>query len=82
MTEASLRFHIENNDYFGTLATILDLVSQDVRKKGHPTTAETLLRQRDRLMYLQQEYRIEKIESRERDSQPAIRFGLASFHRR
>ena len=61
MNETSLQFHIEANDYFGTLATVLDLVSQDLRKKGHPTTAETLLRQRDRLMYLQQGYRIEKI---------------------
>ncbi len=32
--EASLQFHIEENDYFGTLATVLDLVSQDLQKKG------------------------------------------------
>ena len=61
MNEASLQFHIEKNDFFGTLATVLDLVSQDLRKKGHHRNAETLLRQRDRLMYLQEEYRIEKI---------------------
>jgi hypothetical protein len=61
MNEASLQFHIEENDYFGTLATVLDLVSQDLRKKGHHRNAETLIRQRDRLMYLQQGYRIEKI---------------------
>jgi len=61
MNEASLQFHIKENDYFGTLATVLDLISQDLRKKGHPTNAETLLRQRDRLMYLQSGYRIEKI---------------------
>ena len=79
MDEGSLQFHIEENDYFGTLATVLDLVSQDLGKKGHRRNAETLLRQRDRLLYLQQEYRIEKIESRERESQPAIRSGLASF---
>jgi len=71
MDEGSLQFHIEENDYFGTLATVLDLVSQDLGKKGHRRNAETLLRQRDRLLYLQQEYRIEKIECRERDSQPA-----------
>jgi hypothetical protein len=35
MNEASLQFHIEENDYFGTLATVLDLVSQDLRNKGH-----------------------------------------------
>jgi len=61
MTEASLQFHIQENDYFGTLATVLDLVSQDLRKKGHRSNAETLVRLRDRLMYLQGEYRIEKI---------------------
>jgi hypothetical protein len=33
MNEASLQLHIEENDYFGTLATVLDLVSQDLRKK-------------------------------------------------
>jgi hypothetical protein len=61
MKKASLQFHIEANDYFGTLATVLDLVSQDLRKRGHCSNAETLLRQRDRLMQLQQGYRIEKI---------------------
>jgi len=61
MNEASLKFHIQENDYFGTLATVLDLVSQDLRKKGHRRNAETLRRQRDRLMYLQSSYRIEKI---------------------
>ena len=60
--EVSLQFHIENNDCFGTLATVLDLVSQDLRKKGHHSDAETLGRLRDRLMYLQQGYRIEKIQ--------------------
>lgn len=61
MNEASLQFHIEKNDYFGTLATVLDLVSQDLRKKGQHRNAETLLRQRDHLMQLQRECRIEKI---------------------
>jgi hypothetical protein len=61
MNQAGLQFHIEENDYFGTLATVLDLVSQDLRKKGHLRNAETLLHRRDRLMYLQSEYRIEKI---------------------
>jgi hypothetical protein len=59
--EASLQFHIEANDCFGTFATVLDLVSQDLRKKGHRSNAETLCRLRDRLMYLQQGYRIEKV---------------------
>ena len=62
MTEGSLQFHIKENDYFGTLATVLDLVSQDLLKKGHRSNAETLGRLRDRLMYLQQGYRIERIQ--------------------
>ena len=62
MNEASLQFHIEENDYFGTLATVLDLVSQDLQKKGHRTNADTLLRLRDGLMQLQQGYRIEMTE--------------------
>ena len=61
MKKASLQFHIQENDYFGTLATVLDLVSQDLRKKGHHNNAETLRRQRDWLVYLQEEYRIEKV---------------------
>ena len=61
MTEASIQFHIQENDFFGTVATILDLVSQDLRKKGDGSNAETRRRLRDRLMYFQQGYRIEKI---------------------
>ena len=64
MDEGGLQFHIEANDYFGTLATVLDLVSQGLRKKGQHRNAETLQCQRDRLMQFQREYRIEKIESR------------------
>jgi hypothetical protein len=59
--EASLQFHIEENDFFGTVATVLDLVSQDLQRKGHRSNAEALGHLRDRLMYLQQGYRIEKI---------------------
>ena len=59
MNEASLQFHIEANDYFGTLATVLDLVSQDLRKKGQRRSAETLRRLRDDLVYLQRSHRIE-----------------------
>ena len=60
MSETSLQFHIEKNDYFGTLATVLDLVRQDLRRKGHFRNAETLLRLREDLIYLQDRYRIRK----------------------
>ena len=62
MNEASLQFHIKENDCFGTLATVLDLVSQDLLRKEYRNNAETLCRLRDQLMYLQQRYRIEKIQ--------------------
>ena len=60
MNKASLRFHIENNDYFGTLATVIDLVSQDLQKNGQNRNAEILQRLRDNLVYLQRSHRIAK----------------------
>ncbi len=65
MNEArqSLQFHIEASDYFGTLATVLDLVSQDLRNNGHHSNAETLNLLRDDLMYLQNRYCIRRAES-------------------
>ena len=62
MTDASIQFHIENNDYFGTLATVIDLVSQDSQKNGQNRNAEILQRLRDNLVYLQRSHRIEKLE--------------------
>ena len=44
MNDASLQFHIEQNDCFGTLATVLDLVSQDLRGLLHPTWLNLPLR--------------------------------------
>ena len=61
MTDASIQFHIENNDYFGTLATVIDLVSQDLQKNGQNRNAEILQRLRDNLVYLQRSHRIEKL---------------------
>ena len=61
MNEASLQFHIEQNDCFGTIATVLELVSQDLRKKGQQRNAETLRRLRDSLVYLQRSHRIKRI---------------------
>ena len=56
-----LEFHIKVNDYFGTLATILDLSRQtlgdSVRERE---VAGYLERSVKDLMYLQANYRIEK----------------------
>ena len=59
MASDSLQFHIEQNDYFGTLATVLDQVAQELRKKKQTRQAITLQRLRDDLMRLQSQYRIE-----------------------
>ncbi|MCK5510351.1 hypothetical protein KAI65_02295 [Candidatus Parcubacteria bacterium] len=48
-----LKFHIENNDYFGTLATVLDLIRQSKNN-------EALKNIRDDLVYLQKNYSINK----------------------
>ena len=60
MKEASLQFHIQENDYFGTLATVLDLVRQDLDRCGYRSHAVTLSGLREELIYLQQSHHIEK----------------------
>jgi hypothetical protein len=72
----SLQFHIQQNDCFGTLATVVDLVAQSLRKQGTSREIAALGRVRDQLMYLQHGYRLEELvpycpltvhESRERE---------------
>jgi hypothetical protein len=59
MTEESIQFHIRSNDYFGTLATVLDLLRQDVSRRGYTEKDDkTLQRLRDELLILQHECRI------------------------
>ncbi|MCK5062161.1 hypothetical protein KAR28_06485 [Candidatus Parcubacteria bacterium] len=48
-----LKFHIKNNDYFGTLATVLDLVRQSKNNKA-------LKNIKDDLIHLQDNYCINK----------------------
>lgn len=62
MQQEALDFHIRQNDYFGTLATVLDLMRQDLRRLGHRGHDATLAHLRDELMYLQRSYRIENAE--------------------
>ena len=61
MNKKSLLFHLENNDYFGTLATILDLLRQDARKHGsmkaHDKTLSEIVEQ---LVFLQGNYLVAK----------------------
>jgi len=51
--EKRLKFHIKNNDYFCTLATVLDLIRQSKNDKA-------LKNIRDDLIYLQKNYSINK----------------------
>ena len=59
MPSDSLQFHIEQNDYFGTLATVLDLLAQELQKKEQTRHAAILRHLSDDLMHLQSRYRIE-----------------------
>ena len=63
MEQQDLDFHIRQNDYFGTLATVLDLMRQDLRRRDVRRHAETLACLRDELMYLQRHCRIENAEA-------------------
>lgn len=60
MSKESLEFHIKSGDYFGTLATALSLVRQNILndreiKKAYIKILENL--EKD-LVYLQKEYKI------------------------
>lgn len=37
--EASVKFHVENRDYFGTIAAVLSLVKQQIKKDAHPNAS-------------------------------------------
>ena len=60
----SLLLHIRSGDYFGTLATVLDLLCQDAEKNGfNKHHASTLRNSRDDLMELQKGYSIKDLRS-------------------
>ncbi len=40
----SLKFHIENDDYFATLATVLDLVKQNLEKNNYEKEQASILK--------------------------------------
>lgn len=56
-----LKFHIKSNDYFGTLATIISLIRQNIEKKeGCELNIETLNKVEKDLMFLHNNYKIIK----------------------
>ncbi len=57
----SIEWHIRHDDYFGTLATVLDLMWQDMEKAGGKRAHREVLRHAwDDLMYLQDKCRIHR----------------------
>ena len=60
MDRRSLRFHVRSDDLFGTVATVLDSMRQEVEKSGYRRARHSrLLRHlRDTLVYLQEHYRV------------------------
>lgn len=61
MSNKSLQFHIESNDYFGTLATALSFIKQTVNDKKFCNINKNNLEEIEQdLIFLQREYRIIK----------------------
>jgi hypothetical protein len=56
----NLKFHIESDDYFGTLATVLSLQEQNLSEYKKFKVSEILKNKVDELMYLQNNYKIIK----------------------
>ena len=60
---SNLFFHISKQDYFGTLATVLQLMretllSKDISNENKKWQIEVLLRNREELLFLQKNYKI------------------------
>ncbi len=59
--EASVKFHVKSDDYFGTIATVLNLLEQRLKKDSDIDTTvlnTTLKNLRDDLLFLQENYEI------------------------
>jgi len=59
--KAGTKFHIKNDDYFGTIATILSLIKQEIKKNGPAQSAalnKTLNNLEKDLLFLQKNYQI------------------------
>jgi len=59
--EASTKFHVNNDDYFGSMATILSLLRQQLQKNNSKNCAElekTFTNLENDLLFLQKNYEI------------------------
>lgn len=61
INKKSLEFHIKSNDYFGTLATVLNLIKENLNEKNLDITHKKILNNCiNDLMYLQNNFKITK----------------------
>ena len=60
MSKESLEFHIKSDDYFGTLATVLDLIRQQVFGDKKSKLKDAIESKILELLYLQKNYQIVK----------------------
>ena len=57
--ETSVKWHVASDDYFGTLATILSLLKQQIKKSGQAAALKSTLDNLEKdLLYLQNNYQI------------------------
>lgn len=57
--EEAIEFHIKAGDYFGTLATIISLLKENIEQEGYTEeNGRVLKRLEHRFMYLQDNYTI------------------------
>jgi hypothetical protein len=58
--EAGVKFHVKSGDYFGTMATVLSLLKQQINKNGAKSavTDKTLKNLEKDLLFLQKNYQI------------------------
>jgi len=60
MSKESLEFHIKSDDYFGTLATVLDLIKQQIFGDKESKLKDAIGSKVSELLYLQKNYQIVK----------------------
>ena len=60
--ETSVKFHVKSDDYFGTIATVLSLLKQQLEKDGvsNAVILKTFRNLESDLMFLQKHYRINR----------------------
>jgi hypothetical protein len=61
MSKESLEFHIKSGDYFGTLATVLDLIKQQIFKNDSKNKNKKVIEEKiEELIYMQSNYDVVK----------------------